>query len=61
MTNAIKKGRKAVGFSQQQLAEQAGCSIASVRLYERSFVPSDVEQPVYKRIVAALANAKEKN
>ncbi len=31
---SIVKRRKALGLSQIELAEQAGCSVASVRLFE---------------------------
>ncbi len=35
----LRKLRRSVGFSQQQVAERAGCSIAAVALYERGYVP----------------------
>ena len=50
----LRKLRRSAGFSQQQVAERAGCSIAAVALYERGYAP--VNSTVLPRIIAVLSN-----
>ena len=35
--NDLVKRRKALGYSQQQVAEEAECSVSSVRLFESGY------------------------
>ena len=58
-TDTIRSRRRALGISQQQLAELAQCSIASVRQYENGLRPSSDAAPVYERILDALAEAEK--
>ena len=48
----IRERRRAVGLSQEQLARAVGCSTASVRLFERGYMPPS--SPTRERVVAVL-------
>lgn len=52
----LKTARLAAGLSQQALAEKADCSIHTVRVYERGYVPHESE--VLGRIWAVLELAE---
>ncbi len=49
--------RTDAGLSQQKLAERAGCSIHTVRLYERGYEPT--ESPIRDRILAVLLDERK--
>jgi len=51
----IRKERKRMGVSQQQLAETAQVSIGYVRQVEGGFGPRRASAPAYDRILAALS------
>lgn len=53
---SLRELRREAGFSQQVVAERAGCSIASVRLFERGFAPDRSE--VLIRILNVLAESQ---
>ena len=50
--NDLRSLRETAGFSQQRVAELAGCSLAAVALFERGYRPSTSK--VLPRIVAVL-------
>ena len=50
--NQLLARRRAVGFSQQALAERAGCSLSFVRLLERGYAPP--QSPTRDRIERVL-------
>jgi transcriptional regulator with XRE-family HTH domain len=54
----IRDRRKALKLSQQELAAQADCSIASMRLYEGGWTPTTGASPVLKRILDVLTVAE---
>jgi transcriptional regulator with XRE-family HTH domain len=49
----LRELRKAVGLSQQALAERAKCSISAVALFERGYAPR--RSPTLDRVLAVLA------
>jgi transcriptional regulator with XRE-family HTH domain len=49
----LRAARRTHGFSQQKVAEKAGCSIAYVRALEAGYRPSS-ETPVTQRIADVL-------
>ncbi len=48
----LRARREAAGLSQQRLAELAGCSIATIGLYEGGYSPS--RSTVLERLLAVL-------
>lgn len=54
-----RERRLAVGLSQQELAHQAGCSIAYIRVIERGYTPAKLAtSPVFGRVEEALRLAE---
>jgi len=56
-TLTLLERRKALGFSQQKLAEEAGCSMGTVRLLEGGYTPSQSEMAA--KIEQALVKAEK--
>jgi transcriptional regulator with XRE-family HTH domain len=54
----LRKKRKASAFSQQRLAELAGCSISTVRLVENGYQASD---EMLARLFSALKDESPAN
>lgn len=51
----LRARRQALGWSQQELARRADCSVAYVRIVERGFRPADpAGSPVRRRIIDLL-------
>lgn len=51
-SGALRARREAAGLSQQRLAELAGCSIATIGLYEGGYSPA--RSTVLERVLAVL-------
>lgn len=49
----IRERRKQLGLSQQELAQRAQCSLASVSMFDRGLEPE--HSPVRERVIAVLA------
>lgn len=55
----LRQARKTAGLSQQQLATIAGCSVASVAIFERGYQPEHSD--VLPRLRAALIEPTTSN
>jgi transcriptional regulator with XRE-family HTH domain len=55
----IRALRRALGLSQQQVAERAACSVASVRLLESGYMPRSGESDVQERIALVVAGVSK--
>jgi hypothetical protein len=59
-SDGLRERRAAAGFTQQTLAAEAKCSIASVQLFDHGYLPT-ARSAVYPRILAALERAERTN
>jgi predicted transcriptional regulator len=59
-SDGLRERRAAAGFTQQTLAAEARCSIASVAMFDGGYRPT-ARSAVYPRILAALERAERTN
>lgn len=51
---AFAQVRRAAGISQEELAREADCSVAWVRVLEAGATPDPDRSPVYERVIEVL-------